>query len=56
MRILERLLEQYVIADVTESRLWTDGVFRALEQDPGNTGDVNDAVAAMTTGLPDELS
>jgi hypothetical protein len=46
MNLLERLLEQCLDVDVTETSWWTDGVFRALEQDPAQLADAGDGAAA----------
>jgi hypothetical protein len=54
MNILDRLLEQYLIADVTETAWWTDGVFRALEQELACSRDAGEAVALATAELPTE--
>ena len=53
MNILDRLLEQYLMVDVTETPWWTEGVFRALEQDHSGTLDPGDALTVETsTELP----
>jgi hypothetical protein len=54
MSLLERLLENCLGDDLTESVLWTDGVFRALEQDqPGEHG--IEAETAATDPPPEML-
>jgi hypothetical protein len=54
MNILDRFLEQFFVADVTETAWWTEGVFRALEQDPAIRHDASEALAAATTELTTE--
>ncbi len=55
MNRLDRLLEQYLIADVTETSLWTEGVFRALEQDFSCAHDASETIGEMTTGSTTEF-
>lgn len=55
MNLLDRLLEQYLIADVTETSWWTEGVFRALEQDLACTQDASEAMGEATTELTTEF-
>ncbi len=56
MHILDKILEQYLLADVTETPWWTDAVFRALEQDTAYDQGAADAVAVMTNESQGELT
>lgn len=55
MNLFDRLLEQYLIADVTETSWWTEGVFRALEQDLACAHGAGEAMGDVTTELTTEF-
>ena len=48
MSLLDRLLENCLGNDLTETALWAEGVFRALEQDRVSEMGVDSAAAVQT--------
>lgn len=51
MNIFDKILELTLIEDLTESPLWTDIVFRALEQDGSNEQGIDPDITG-TAGKP----
>ena len=56
MNLLEKILGQCLENDLTETSFWTDGVYRALEQDKDLPIDLDDAAPEVTTVMPGELT
>ncbi len=48
MTLLEKLLGQCLGDDLTETTFWTDGVYRALEQDLASEAGLHSAAGAET--------